>query len=87
MSHPLSESQRQEIESHLFAGRKIQAIKIYREATGLGLKEAKDAVEAIEAELRAATPEKFKTSAKGGCLPAILLFIGTCAGIVMYFLE
>ncbi|MET8150563.1 ribosomal protein L7/L12 [Actinoplanes sp. NPDC049668] len=29
----------------LLAGRKIQAIKEYREATGTGLKEAKDAVE------------------------------------------
>jgi ribosomal protein L7/L12 len=33
----------------LQAGRKINAIKIYREAFGVGLKEAKDAVEAIEA--------------------------------------
>lgn len=32
----------------LRAGQKIEAIKIYREATGRGLKEAKDAVEAIE---------------------------------------
>ncbi|MEV6925277.1 ribosomal protein L7/L12 [Dactylosporangium sp. NPDC051485] len=31
----------------LVAGRKLQAIKAYREATGVGLKEAKDAVEAI----------------------------------------
>jgi hypothetical protein len=31
----------------LMAGRKIQAIKAYREATGLGLKDAKDAVEAL----------------------------------------
>ncbi|GIF41621.1 ribosomal protein L7/L12 [Actinoplanes xinjiangensis] len=29
----------------LLAGRKIQAIKEYRDATGVGLKEAKDAVE------------------------------------------
>jgi len=28
-------------------GNKIQAIKVYREHTGLGLKEAKDAVEAL----------------------------------------
>jgi ribosomal protein L7/L12 len=28
-------------------GKKIQAIKIYREATGVGLKQAKDAVEAM----------------------------------------
>ncbi|WP_189078662.1 ribosomal protein L7/L12 [Mangrovihabitans endophyticus] len=31
----------------LVAGRKIQAIKKYREATGAGLKEAKDAVELV----------------------------------------
>jgi ribosomal protein L7/L12 len=31
----------------LVAGRKIQAIKAYREATGVGLKEAKDAVELL----------------------------------------
>jgi len=29
-------------------GEKIQAIKLYREATGVGLKEAKDAVEEIQ---------------------------------------
>jgi large subunit ribosomal protein L7/L12 len=33
---------------HLAAGHKIEAIKLYRERTGLGLKEAKDAVEALE---------------------------------------
>lgn len=32
----------------LRAGRKIEAIKAYRELTGVGLKEAKDAVEALE---------------------------------------
>jgi ribosomal protein L7/L12 len=31
----------------LLAGRKIQAIKEYREATGVGLREAKDAVELL----------------------------------------
>jgi ribosomal protein L7/L12 len=37
-----------EIAALLQAGNKIQAIKVYREATGVGLKEAKDAVEAFE---------------------------------------
>ncbi len=37
-----------EIRRLLAAGKKIEAIKRYREATGLGLKEAKDAVEAME---------------------------------------
>jgi ribosomal protein L7/L12 len=31
----------------LLAGRKVQAIKVYRDATGTSLKEAKDAVEAM----------------------------------------
>lgn len=31
--------------AHLVRGEKIQAIKLYRERTGVGLKEAKDAVE------------------------------------------
>ncbi|MFC7303833.1 ribosomal protein L7/L12 [Streptomyces monticola] len=30
-------------------GRKIEAIKVYREVTGAGLKEAKDAVDRVEA--------------------------------------
>jgi ribosomal protein L7/L12 len=37
-----------QVEAELRAGRKINAIKLYREATNLGLKEAKDAVEAME---------------------------------------
>lgn len=36
------------IQDALRAGNKIQAIKIMREATGLGLAEAKDAVEAMQ---------------------------------------
>jgi len=37
-----------EIKQALSEGKKIEAIKLFREATGLGLKEAKDAVEALE---------------------------------------
>ena len=35
----------------LRAGQKIEAIRVYKEATKCGLKEAKDAVDAIEAKL------------------------------------
>ena len=35
------------------AGKKIQAIKAYRQATGVGLKDAKDAVESMERNMRA----------------------------------
>ena len=40
-----------EVEAHLRSGHKIMAIKRYRELYGVGLKEAKDAVEALEARM------------------------------------
>jgi ribosomal protein L7/L12 len=40
-----------EVMRHLEAGRKLPAIKAYREVTGVSLKEAKEAVEALEAQL------------------------------------
>ncbi len=43
-----------EVRNYLARGEKISAIKAYREQnTGAGLKEAKDAVEAIEAQIKA----------------------------------
>jgi large subunit ribosomal protein L7/L12 len=40
------------IEASLRAGNRIEAIRRYRELNGTGLKEAKDAVEALEARLK-----------------------------------
>jgi ribosomal protein L7/L12 len=37
-----------QLESLVYAGQKIEAIRLYREQTGCGLREAKDAVEAFE---------------------------------------
>ena len=42
---PLAEPGFEDVENHLRHGNKIKAIKAYRERTGAGLKEAKDAVE------------------------------------------
>jgi ribosomal protein L7/L12 len=41
-----------EIKAEIRRGNKISAIKLYREMTGTGLKEAKDAVDEIERHLR-----------------------------------
>jgi len=43
------EALKAEILTHVREGNKIVAIKVFRDATGLGLKESKDAVEAIAA--------------------------------------
>ncbi len=44
----LTEQQIEQVRAHLHAGRKVEAIRIYREMSGLGLAEAKAAVEAME---------------------------------------
>jgi ribosomal protein L7/L12 len=40
------------IQSLLRSGQKIEAVKLYREVTGLGLKEAKDHVDAVERAMK-----------------------------------
>ncbi len=74
MSQPLSDAGLEEIANDLYAGRKIYAIKAYRLATGAGLTEAKNAVDAIEQTLRATEPEKFTAPvSKDGCISVMLL--------------
>ena len=50
----------------LDAGDKIQAIKLVREATGLGLKEAKEAVERFEAGEAPLPPRRARATDRGG---------------------
>jgi hypothetical protein len=65
-----------QISSALYAGQKIAAIKMYREATGAGLTEAKEAVELIERTLRETEPEKFTVPpSKGGCLAIVIVLL------------
>lgn len=63
----LDSSLEAEMVSLLEGGKKVEAIKLYRERTGTGLKEAKDAVEAIAADRHIAT------SSGPGCLGVVLL--------------
>ena len=82
MSSPLPPEKAAAFETALVNGRKIEAIKIYREATGAGLAEAKKSVETIEAEWRNSSPEKFAKAPSGkGCMP--VLIVGMTAGSVI----
>ena len=72
----------------LFAGQKIQAIKLYREQVqpGAGLAEAKQAVEQLESVLRAQHPEKFTAAAqKSGCAAVLAVF--AVLVIVLFWLR
>ena len=48
----LTTSDREAIQQLLKRGNKIEAIKIYRDKTGLGLKESKDVIDVMEREMR-----------------------------------
>lgn len=83
MSEEHSSEDAEQIVEAIYAGRKIEAIKLYREQSGKGLKEAKEFVEALEARLRRETPDKFKKPAgKSGCLVVLVLLVPTaCAAV------
>lgn len=76
------------IEEALFKGKKIEAIKLYRDGTNLGLKESKEAVEKLEAELRQRVPEKFSVKAKDkGCLVVMASMMLTIVAITIELLR
>lgn len=66
----------QEITDLLMKRRKIEAIKIYREQAGVGLKEAKEAVETFQEELAQQFPDRFPKGGVG-CSAAFLILLGT----------
>lgn len=73
----------------LAAGRKIEAIKVYREATGVGLKDAKDAIEAMAARAAATgtlRPIVERPRRGGGALPAIALVVLAITAGVAYII-
>jgi hypothetical protein len=76
MSETIPPDVARQIAECLYAGRKIEAIKIYREQSGKGLKDAKDFVEALEAQLRLKEPGRFTAAPGGkGCLGSATLFV------------
>ena len=86
MNNSKPEDQAQRIKDELFGGNKIQAIKIYRQQTGVGLKEAKDAVEKLEAALRTSSPDQFAKPRAAGCSSVILIIIMISLGVMFWLL-
>jgi ribosomal protein L7/L12 len=76
----------EKIREFLFAGRKIEAIKTYREATGLGLKESKDLIDALELRLRTAEPERFTAPPSKGC-GLVVLTIAIAVAVLSCWLS
>jgi ribosomal protein L7/L12 len=73
-----------EINQFIRSGQKIEAIKIYRQVTGVGLREAKDAVEAMggSVNLNGGLPEFQQKNTAGSSLGSKLLIL---AGGLFFF--
>ncbi len=65
---PSSQSLDGRVKALVGAGQKIEAIKVYRDLTGSGLKEAKDAVEALEREGSLPTPRRESSGSEADVL-------------------
>ena len=85
----LPEDKRTAILEAIYGGspRKIEAVKLVRDATGCGLKEAKEFVEKLGAELYAKEPAKFTAAptGKSGCvgvLAMVAVILGAAAAVV-----
>ena len=78
----------EKIELLIYEGKKIDAIKVVREITSMGLKESKEHIDNLIIELYEKNPDKFKhdpTKAKG-CGTAALFFLFSFIGIYFLFL-
>jgi len=88
MANPPADPQHERICEALFEGRKIEAIKLYRELAGVGLKDAKQFIDALEARLKREQPDRFKKpeASSVGCLGTLILLAGIAALALGFFL-
>lgn len=89
-SRVLTTQQLADVKRLLREGKKIEAIKIYRQATMLGLKEAKDAVEAMQAadpELQKMAPPANAKKSKLAAFMVALFFFGIASIFPLVFIP
>ena len=85
MADELTEKDIGQISDALLADRKIDAIKIYRDATGTGLMEAKKFIEKLEDDLREEYPDKFPERGKGCAAVFLIGLVLATTGAVFLF--
>ena len=84
MANELTPAHLTAISNAIYSGNKIEAIKLYRTATGKDLKDSKDAVEKLAAELEASNPAMFARQRRQSGSLAALVFWGTIAAVMVY---
>ncbi|MBI5686558.1 MAG: ribosomal protein L7/L12 [Verrucomicrobia bacterium] len=84
MAQSLTQEQITAVTNAIFTGRKIEAIKLYREATNTSLVEAKEFVETLEAELRLQHPGSFPAARPSQPMPALVVIaVAVAIGIAV----
>ncbi len=84
MANELTPEQLTTVSRAIYSSNKIEAIKLYRAATGKDLKDSKDAVEKLAAELEAGNPAMFARRRRQGGSWATLVFWGVIAAVFVY---
>lgn len=85
MADELNPQQLTAVSNAIYSGNKVEAIKIYRSATGKDLKDSKDAVEKLAAELAAQDPARFRHQRQQTRSLAGLMLWAAIALIIIYF--
>jgi ribosomal protein L7/L12 len=86
----LTAPQTEQIEAALATGEKITAIKLYRDFTGTGLKESKDAIDRLAAELFRRDPATYAKLAPGraGCASVVAVgFVLAASALAVWMLR
>jgi ribosomal protein L7/L12 len=89
MAAELTPQQTKQIEDALASGSKIEAIKLHREFTGLGLKNSKDFIDQLATELAQSDPAKYgKLMQKAkGCATVIVIGLFVSIGTAVILLK
>ena len=69
----------QQVYDALFAGNKNEAIRLWRQLSGSGLKESKGFIDALELDLRAESPERFTAAPQRFGCAGVLSFLAIAA--------
>lgn len=88
MTNELNPEQLTAVSNAIYSGNKVEAIKLYRVASGKDLKDSKDAVEKLAAELEAKDPARFMRQRKQQTRSlAGLMLWAAIALMIIYFVS
>ncbi len=76
MAGQLPDEAVEQIQTAIFAGQKIMAIKLYRQATNSSLVDAKNFIEALQQRLWRESPQRFTVQpGNAGCSRAVVVVV------------